>query len=104
MSIIEFPLHTKRQSRDRGPYKGYRRRRELSMHTAAFRSYNAILESDEADLVRDVGLDMDKARTKLQRIQRAAQRLRERAELQMLEAAEVKLRAAIVAALLSKGA
>ena len=36
------------------------------MQTFLFRSCELIVESDEADLVRDVSLDIDKAQTKLE--------------------------------------
>jgi hypothetical protein len=36
------------------------------MQTFLFRSRELIVESDEADLVRDVSLDIDKAQTKLE--------------------------------------
>jgi hypothetical protein len=58
----------------------------INMHDALFRSYDLILKSDEADLIRDVGRDIRK--------QSAAQ-------IQQLTAADTKLSAAIVAALLS---
>jgi hypothetical protein len=40
-------------------------RNERTMHTFLFRSYHTIVESDEADLVRDVCFGVDKAQTKL---------------------------------------
>jgi hypothetical protein len=74
-----------------------------NMHTLLFRSRDLILQSDEADLVRDVCFDIDKAQTKLKAIRRRLQGLQEytAAELQLLTAADTKLTAAIVAALLS---
>jgi hypothetical protein len=68
-----------------------------------FRSSHLIVESDEADLVRDVGFAVDRAQTKLKRIQRRLKGVQERAaaQVQLLTAAETKLTAAIVAALLS---
>jgi hypothetical protein len=36
-----------------------------NMHTLLFRSYDLIVQSDEAELVRDVCFDIDKAQTKL---------------------------------------
>jgi hypothetical protein len=52
---------------------------------------------------RDVCLDLDKAQTKLKRIQRRLKDVQEQAaaSVQLLTAAETKLTAAIVAALLS---
>jgi hypothetical protein len=61
MSVIDFPsaIHRRRavhRTRDRnGP----------NMHTFLFRKYDLIVESDEADLVRDVCFDIDKAEKKL---------------------------------------
>jgi hypothetical protein len=74
-----------------------------NMHTFLFRSYDLIVESDEADLVRDVCFSIDRAQTKLKRIQRRLKDVQEQAaaSVQLLTAAETKLTAAIVAALLS---
>jgi hypothetical protein len=62
-----------------------------------------ILESDEADLVRDVCLNVDRAQTKLRLLRERLHGVREWAANQVdeLTAAETKLAAAIVAALLS---
>ena len=81
-----------------------RRRTGRSVHTFVFRSRELILESDEADLVRDVRLDPDKARKKLTAIRRRLQGVQEwaAAQVQELTAADTKLSAAIVAALLSR--
>ena len=70
------------------------------MHTFLFRSYDLIVESDEADLVRDVCFDIDKAQTKLKAIRRRLQGVRDQAvaQVQLLSAADTKLTAAIVAA------
>jgi len=90
------------------PKKGYWRSRENvrngpSMHTFLFRSYDLIVQSDKADLVRDVCFDIDKAQTKLKAVRRRLQgvQVRAAAEVQLLTAADTKLTAAIVAALLS---
>jgi len=48
-----------------------------NMHKFLFRSRDLILESDEADLVRDVCFDIDKAQTKLKAIRRRLQGLQE---------------------------
>jgi len=74
-----------------------------NMHTFLFRSYDLIVQSDEADLVRDVCFDIDKAQTKLKAVRRRLQGVQERAaaQVQLLTAADTKLTAAIVAALLS---
>jgi hypothetical protein len=73
------------------------------MHTFLFRSRDLILESDEADLVRDVCLELDKAEKKLKAIRRRLQGVQDQAaaQVQLLSAADTKLTAAIVAALLS---
>ncbi|WP_426608967.1 hypothetical protein [Bradyrhizobium sp. McL0616] len=69
------------------------------MHTFSFRSYDLILASPEADLVRDVRCDVDKARSKLNAIQQQLRRDREyaAARADLLTKAEVKLSAAIAA-------
>jgi hypothetical protein len=74
-----------------------------NMHTLLFRSYDLIVQSDEAELVRDVCFDIDKAQTKLKAVRRRLQGVQERAaaQVQLLTAADTKLTAAIVAALLS---
>jgi hypothetical protein len=71
----------------------------LNMRTAAFRNREAIVEATEEDLVRDCCLEIDKAQFKLKRLQARLQTVRAQAEF--LAAAEIKLSAAIVAALLS---
>jgi hypothetical protein len=78
-------------------------RNERTMHTFLFRSSHLIVESDEADLVRDVGFAVDRAQTKLGQIQRRLKGVKEQAaaHVELLTAAETKLTAAIVAALLS---
>ena len=90
MTVIDFP---KRKSSRRRPYSQMR----------TFRSYDSIVESDEADLVRDVCFAVDRAQTKLKAIQRRLKDVQEQAaaNVQLLTAAETKLTAAIVAALLS---
>jgi hypothetical protein len=74
-----------------------------NMRTFLFRSLHLILKSDEADLVREVCLDLDKAETKLKAIRRRLKGVQEQAALQVqqLTAADTKLTAAIVAARLS---
>jgi hypothetical protein len=47
------------------------------MHSLLFRSRELILQSDEADLVRDVCFNIDKAQTKLKAIRRRLQGLQE---------------------------
>ena len=71
------------------------------MHTYLFRSREALLEADEAELIRDVCCDIDNARRKLEKIRARIESLQEYAvaELQSLTEADTKLSAAIVAAL-----
>jgi hypothetical protein len=77
--------------------------REGALHTLSYRSYDLIVRSDEAELVRDVSFDLDKAQRKLKSIQRQLQRDREHAiaREQLLTVAATKLSAAIVTALLA---
>jgi hypothetical protein len=74
-----------------------------NMQRLVFRSSHLIVESDEADLVGDVCLAVDRAQTKLKAIQRRLKDVQEQAaaQVKLLTAAETKLTAAIVAALLS---
>jgi|ERR1700730_17031 hypothetical protein len=99
MTVIDFPSASHR----RRAVRRDRARSGPSMHTLLFRSRDLILKSDEADLVRDVCFDIDKAQTKLKAIRRRLQGLQEytAAQVQLLTAADTKLTAAIVAALLS---
>ncbi|MGA9891115.1 MAG: hypothetical protein WBQ55_01830, partial [Xanthobacteraceae bacterium] len=81
----------------------YRRKNRIhgpNMHTYLFRSYDLIAESEEADLVRDVSCDVDKAQTKLKALRRRLKSMQE--QVQLLTTVEVKLTAVIVEALLSK--
>ena len=100
-NVIAFPepavLFPKRR-RSRGNV-----RNGPNMQTFVFRSYDLIAESNEADLVRDVCFDIDKAQTKLKAVRRRLKGVQEQAaaKVQLLTAAETKLTAAIVAALLS---
>ena len=77
-----------------------RRHDRANMHTFLFRSYDLILESDEADLIRDVCLDIHKAEVKLKKVRQRLQGIREQsaAQIRLLSAADIKLGAAIVAA------
>jgi hypothetical protein len=86
-------LAPRRQNRSHGP----------NLQTLLFRSSHLIVKSDEADLVRDVCFAVDRAQTKLKRIQQRLKAVQEQAaaQVQLLTAAETKLTAAIVAALLS---
>jgi len=76
-------------------------RKQASMHTFVFRSYDLIVESNEADLARDVSLDLHKAQVKLRKIRERLQSVQEQAaaQVQLLTSAETKLNAAIVAAM-----
>jgi hypothetical protein len=96
MTVIDFPSASHR----RRALHRTRARNGQSMQTFVFRSYDLIVESDEADLVRDVSLDIDKAETKLKAIRRRLKGVQEQAaaKVQLLTAADAKLTAAIVAA------
>ncbi|MGY4437051.1 hypothetical protein ACVWWO_009528 [Bradyrhizobium sp. F1.13.1] len=58
---------------------GYKSSGRPNMHTFVFRSYGLIVRTSQADLVRDVRLDVDKARKKLKTIQQRLHRDREHA-------------------------
>jgi hypothetical protein len=106
MTVIDFLNATRRRGAPRRR-AAYRSRPGAcdgpNLQRLLFRSSHLIVESDEADLVRDVCFAVDRAQTKLERIQRRLQGVREQAaaQVQLLTAAETKLTAAIVAALLS---
>ena len=99
-NVVKFPepaaLFPKRRARENV-------RNGANMHTFLFRSYDLIVQSDEADLVRDVGFNIDRAQTKLKAVRRQLQsvQVRAAAQVQLLTEADTKLTAAIVAALLS---
>jgi hypothetical protein len=113
--VITFPGSAPKSSRnvwidddeDEAPYS-YRRRqrpyRDGAMHKALIRSYDLIVQSEDADLVRDVSFDIDRAQRKLNKIQKQLKSVQERAaaRLHLLTTAETKLKAAIIAALLSR--
>jgi hypothetical protein len=103
MSVIEFPNASNRR-RQRWTGSGWRAQNGKSMQTFLFRSYDLIVESDEADLVRDVCFNVDMAQTKLKRIHRRLKDVQEQAavQVQLLTTAETKLAAAIVVALLTR--
>jgi hypothetical protein len=95
---------TKSPSNDMGrtcwrPYT----RRGGNMHTYLFRSREAILEADEAELIEDVSCDLEKAQRKLDAARRQLKKVQEYAaeQVRVLTAVDIKLGAAIVAALLS---
>jgi hypothetical protein len=77
---------------------------QKNMHTYLFRSREALLEADEAELICDVCCDIDKAQRKLEKLRARIESLQEYAvnELQLLTTADTKLSPAIVAALLSR--
>lgn len=83
-----------------------RLRRYPSMHTFVFRSYDLIMASSEADLVRDVRCDTHKATTKLNSIRQQIRRDREHsvAREDLLTRAEARLAAALVAVVSSNAA
>lgn len=80
--------------------KPSRRRSGRSLHTFVFRSYEAIVASDEADLMRDVSFDTRKAQVKLKQIREQLEIDREHAAARekLLSSAESRLSAAIDAA------
>jgi Mg2+ and Co2+ transporter CorA len=96
MQEEEAPAKLDRRSRDRVHDRA-------NMQSFLFRSYDLIVESDEADLFRDVCLDIHKAEVKLKKVRQRLQRIQEQsaAQIRLLTAADTKLTAAIVAALLS---
>jgi hypothetical protein len=106
MTVIDFPNASHRRGAPRRR-AAYRSRAGAcngpNLLRLLFRSSHLIVESDEADLVRDVCIDIGRAQTKLKRIQRRLKAVQEQAaaQVQLLTAAETKLTAAIVAALLS---
>ena len=76
------------------------RRSERNMHNFVFRSYSLIVEAPEADLVRDVRINTDKAKVKLRKIreQIVIDRDKSAARAEMMRKAEARLSAAIEAA------
>lgn len=75
----------------------------VNIRTLCFRSYDLIVEADEAELLRDVRLDTRKAEVKLRKVKERLQGEQERsaALIELLTMAETRLSAAIVVALLS---
>lgn len=102
MSVIEFPNASQRRRQTQRSYT--RRSTGANIRTLCFRSYDLIVEADEAELVRDVCRDTHKAEVKLRKVKERLQGERERsaALIELLTVAETKLSAAIVAALLSR--
>ena len=103
-NVVRFPHGRKKRSSssEERAAKGDLRNGP-NLQRLLFRSSRLIAESDEAALVRDVGLAIDRAQTKLGRIKLRLKGVQERAaaQVQLLTTAETKLTAAIVAALLS---
>jgi hypothetical protein len=91
MTVIDFPNARRRRRR---PYRPY------SLRTFAFRSYCSIVKSNEADLIKDVCVDMDRAQSKLRRIKQRLENVRKEAaaQIELLTTADAKLAAAIDAA------
>ena len=111
-NIVTFPGSVERKAagatsaarqKVRAEYRSRTGDGQKNMHTYLFRSREALLEADEAELIRDVCCDIDKAQKKLQKIRERIESLQEYAatELQLLADADTKLSAAIVAALLT---
>ena len=98
-NIVTFPNAVPR-AKVRADYRSRTGDGQKNMHTYLFRSREALLEADEAELIRDVCCDIDKAQGKLKKIRARIESLQD--ELQALTTADTKLTAAIVAALLSQ--
>jgi hypothetical protein len=101
----ERPQSTACASSDTAENQRLRRHDRANMQTFLFRSYDLIVKSDEADLIRDVCLDMHKAEVKLKKVRQRLQGIREQsaAQIRLLSAAETKLAAAIAAARATSG-
>ena len=104
-NVVKFPYSAARRVHSKKPRRSKNGTPEdrihgPNMHTYLFRSYDLIAESEEADLVRDVSCDVDKAQTKLKALRRRLKSMQE--QVQLLTTVEVKLTAVIVEALLSK--
>jgi hypothetical protein len=101
-NVVKFP-GAQQDTRQLKTSRGDDRERAPNMHTVLFRSYDLIVEADEADLVRDVGFDIEKAKRKLKKAQHQLRAVQEHAaaRIQQLATVEAKLGGAIVAALLS---
>jgi hypothetical protein len=106
-NIIELSAFKGARSSENDATFGYRatgrpyRRSERNMHTFVFRSYDQIVKSAEADLVRDVCFDIEKAQSKLKAIRRQMEQDRKHAaaRAKLLTSCETKLSAAIDTAL-----
>jgi hypothetical protein len=78
----------------------FRPRNKGSRRNLRFLGKDLILESDDADLIHDVSCNIDRAQVKLRLISKRLAGLKQQSavEIEKLTAAEIKLRAAIVAA------
>lgn len=85
-NVVKFPFAVSRRAFARLPRnskngapeeRASRQRSAANMHKVVFRSCHLILASPETELVRDVGLDLDKAKTKLRRLREQMERDRE---------------------------
>jgi hypothetical protein len=66
-NVVHFPAGTTRR-KPRAEYRSRTGDGQKNMHTYLFRSREALLEAGEAELIRDVYCDIDKAQKKLQKI------------------------------------
>lgn len=101
-NVVSFPNAAPRAKR-RAEYGSRTGDGQKNMHTYLFRSREALLGADEAELVRDVSMDIDKASKKLNAIRERLKGVQENyaTEVQSLKAAERKLAGAVVEALMS---
>jgi hypothetical protein len=92
-NVLAFPSEQRPRPRD------CRRSSGVNIRTLIFRSYDLIVESDEAELARDVCRDIHKAEVKLRKVKQRLRGVQEQsaAQIQLLTAAETKLSAAIEA-------
>jgi hypothetical protein len=98
--IFKFPGKRLQQTANHPSRNPKSRGSGVNIRELCFRSRELILQSSEADLVRDVCRDSDKAEVKLKAIRRHLQSEREWAAAQIgqLTEADTKLTAAVVAA------
>jgi hypothetical protein len=82
----------------------FRPRDKRSRRNLRFLGKDLILESDDGDLIHDVSCNIDRAQVKLRLISKRLAGLKQQSavEIEKLTAAEIKLRAAIVAVLEKK--
>jgi hypothetical protein len=90
-NVVDFLSRTRQSDRaSNGTYEDEprpktRARNDGTMHTLLFRSRELILESDEADLVRDVRVNISRAQTKLRLMRERLQVVEEWAAQQVEE-------------------